>query len=414
MSASEIRASVLHGARDLRVEQRPLPPPAADEVQVAVQATGLCGSDLHYFSHYRNGDILVREPLTLGHESAGIVTAVGSGVGGPGALSVGDRVALEVGLPCEACELCRQGRYNICRGMSFRSSAKAFPHAQGTLQDRINHPARWCHKLPSNVTLEQGALVEPLAVAFHARDRAALAPGATVLVLGAGAVGLLCAFASKAAGARAVVIADIQADRVQYAVDHGFADVPLTVPLPARRPETVDDKLAYARDLAERVKASSVRDGGEPLGEVSVTFECTGVESCMQTAIYATQPGGKVMIIGMGTPVQTLPISAASLREVDLVGVFRYANNYPEVINLLARKDESLPDVGKLITHRYKGLGSIPGAFDMAAKVQDDKGNLVLKVLVDMSEESKLARGLPSSDRDAICEPVASDTLKSN
>ena len=109
-----------------------------------MQSTGLCGSDLHYFGHFRNGDILVREPLTLGHESAGTVVAVGSGVGAD--LKAGDRVALEVGLPCETCELCAEGRYNICAQMKFRSSAKAVPHAQGTLQERINHPAKWVYK----------------------------------------------------------------------------------------------------------------------------------------------------------------------------------------------------------------------------------------------------------------------------
>ena len=120
-----------------------MPPPADDEVQLAVQATGLCGSDLHYFNHFRNGDILVREPLTLGHESSGTVVAVGSAVS---SLQPGDRVALEVGVPCGVCGYCAEGRYNICREMKFRSSAKAFPHAQGTLQERINHPAKWCHK----------------------------------------------------------------------------------------------------------------------------------------------------------------------------------------------------------------------------------------------------------------------------
>jgi L-iditol 2-dehydrogenase len=92
--------------------------PEASEVQVAVQATGLCGSDLHYFNHYRNGDIIVQEPLTLGHESSGVVTAVGSQVTN---LKVGDRVALEVGLPCLECDLCKEGRYNICKSLKFRS-----------------------------------------------------------------------------------------------------------------------------------------------------------------------------------------------------------------------------------------------------------------------------------------------------
>lgn len=377
MCGGEVRASVLHGVKDLRVESRDLTAPEPSEVQVAVKATGLCGSDLHYFGHYRNGDIIVQEPMTLGHESAGVVTAVGSEVT---TLKVGDRVALEVGLPCEECDLCKQGRYNICKGMKFRSSAKAFPHFQGTLQDRINHPAKWVHKLPENVSLEYGALVEPLSVAMHARDRANLKAGSTVLILGAGAVGLLCAYAAKVAGAKSVVIADIQEDRINFAVQNGFADASVLVPM--ARPQTIEDKLAYAKDLAAKITAAQIK--GEPVGEVTVTFECTGVESCMQTAIYSTQAGGKVMIIGMGNPIQTLPLSAAALREVDLVGVFRYANTYAAVIDMLAKNDPSLPDVGKLITQRYQGLDQIPEAFKMAGQVKDEKGNLVIKVMVGM------------------------------
>lgn len=104
---------------------------------------------MHYFHHHRNGDILVREPLILGHESAGIIVAVGSNVTG---FEVGERVALEVGQPCGRCDRCQEGRYNICKGMRFRSSAKSFPHYQGTLQERINHPAAWCHKSVSSFT----------------------------------------------------------------------------------------------------------------------------------------------------------------------------------------------------------------------------------------------------------------------
>ncbi|KAI1177797.1 alcohol dehydrogenase GroES-like domain-containing protein [Nemania sp. FL0916] len=379
-SITQVEASVLHGAKDLRVEHRPLPPPSATEVQIAVSATGLCGSDLHYYRHFRNGNILVQEPLTLGHESAGIVIATGADVTN---LQPGDPVALEVGLPCSACEFCRQGRYNICKAMSFRSSAKSVPHAQGTLQTRLNHPAAWCHKLPATLTLEHGALIEPLSVAMHARARANLQSGSTVLVLGAGAVGLLCAAVAKQAGAEKVLIADILAERTTFAVENGFADKGFTVPM--ARPQSIDDKLAFAQDVAEKIRAVEVR--GESVGEVDVTFECTGVESCMHTAIYSTKPGGKVMIIGMGTPIQTIPISAASLKEVDLVGVFRYANTYPAAIELLAGKDERMPDVTKLVTQRFNGLSNIPAAFDMAGRVKDDDGNLVLKIMVNTSDE---------------------------
>lgn len=104
----------------------------------------------------------------------------------------------------------------------------------------------------------------------------------------------------------------------------------------------------------------------------------------MLTLGQATAPGGRIMLIGMGNPVQTLPISAAALREVDLVGVFRYANTYPRVIELLASNNPRLPDFTKLITQRFDGMGSIPRAFDMAARVRDDEGRLVLKVMVNM------------------------------
>ena len=127
----------------LPIKSRSISPPGATELQVSIRSTGLCGSDLHYYRHNRNGDIIVQEPLSLGHESAGVVVGVGSDVKN---FSIGDKVALEVGQPCETCERCKEGRYNICKSMRFRSSAKSFPHAQGTLQDRINHPAAWCHK----------------------------------------------------------------------------------------------------------------------------------------------------------------------------------------------------------------------------------------------------------------------------
>ncbi|KAK7731076.1 hypothetical protein SLS53_008794 [Cytospora paraplurivora] len=381
-----VRASVLHGVRDLQVEERPLPPPAPHEVHVAIKSTGLCGSDLHYFAHFRNGDIQVRQPLTLGHESAGIVTSVGD----PALthLRPGDAVALEVGLPCGRCAPCARGRYNICTAMRFRSSARGLPHAQGTLQEVIAHPAAYAHKLPAGVGLALGALVEPLSVALHAADRAGLEPGATVLVFGAGAVGLLCCAVARAvSGARRVVVADINGDRVRWALEKGFADAGVVVPSGAQ-PADVQAGLEFAREVAELVRTARAtgRDGREEeevVGEVDATFECTGVERCLQSAIYATKPGGKIMIIGMGNPIQTLPISAASLKEVDLVGVFRYANTYPRVIELLSSKNPLLPPVEELITHRFKSLDSIPEAFNTAGKVKDDEGNLVLKVMVD-------------------------------
>ncbi|KAK3215035.1 hypothetical protein GRF29_19g2006739 [Pseudopithomyces chartarum] len=384
--ASQIRASVLHGAKDLRIENRSLFPPSPTEVQVAVRSTGLCGSDLHYYRHYRNGDIIVREPMSLGHESAGVVVAIGSDVEKSQRFKVGDKVALEVGQPCEQCDRCKEGRYNICKEMKFRSSAKAFPHAQGTLQDRINHPAAWCHKLPDDVSLDLGAILEPLGVGIQATKRAQLPVGSTVLVFGAGAVGLLVAAMAKISGASTVVIADIDSGRVNFAVDNHFAHRGFTMPL--KRGQTIEENLDIAKETAAEIAKIS-RVNGRPVGEVDAVFECTGVPSCVQASIYATRPGGKVLLIGMGTPIQTLPISAAALREVDIMGVFRYANTYPTGVEVVSKKGPDYPEFAKLVTHRYKGLESAEEAFEMAGKTKDDKGNLVIKVVIETGDDEK-------------------------
>ncbi|KAK3697290.1 hypothetical protein LTR37_017523 [Vermiconidia calcicola] len=376
--STQVQASVLHGVKDLRIEPRDLPAPAPDELQIRVASTGLCGSDLHYYSHFRNGDIHVREPLSLGHESSGVVTAVGSSVSN---FQAGDKVALEVGLPCEQCTRCKEGRYNICKDMKFRSSGKSFPHFQGTLQEQINHPAKWCYRLPDELSLDAGALLEPLGVALHAFKRSQMPKDATVLVFGAGAVGLLCAVVVKLKGAKKVIIADIDAGRLDFAVKNGFAHQSYAVPM--RRGKDIDENLEIAKETAAEI---GKLDG---VGEVDVTFECTGVPSCVQAGIYSVRSGGRLMLVGMGHPIQTLPLAAAALREVDIVGVFRYANTYAESIEVVKEAVQSGPDLTKLVTHRYKGLEEAPKAFEMAGKTKDEDGKLVLKVVIDSIEGAK-------------------------
>ncbi|KAM5380320.1 hypothetical protein ACJZ2D_003422 [Fusarium nematophilum] len=373
-------AQVLFGPKDLRLISRPIDPPSDDQVQVAMRATTLCGSDLHYFTHFRNGDIQIREPLSQGHESAGVVVAAGADAQRLHGLKVGDRVALEVGVPCDECDECRDGAYNVCEKMRFRSSATAFPHFQGTLQERVNHPAKWVHKLPDSMTYAQGALLEPLSVAVHSVRKAAAKAGSTCLIIGAGAVGLLCAAAAKADGYSFIVMADIAQNRLAFAKKNGFANA--TVLLEPKKSQSLEEALLIAREDAEKLTSEN------PAGKFHRTFECTGVESCVRVAIHATRGGGKVLLVGMGTPIQTLPLSAAALREVDLVGVWRYANCYPRALEIMTSsgQDDSMPDVRKLITHTFDGLASVPDAFAMAARTSDDKGALVIKVVVEAPE----------------------------
>ena len=351
-----------------------------------MRATGLCGSDLHYYNHGRNGDIILQEPLSLGHESAGEVVAIGLDVEG---YEVGDLVAIECGIPCGSCGHCNIGRYNICTTLRFRSSAKSIPHFQGTLQERLNHPAKWCHKLHPDMSPFLGVILEPMSVAMNAIKRACLSQheNATVLVFGAGTVGLLCAYIAKQlGGASKVIIADIDQGRLNFAIEKAFADQAFLVP--QRHGQTVQEKLTIAKDTANNIMDLQGNFPDNARRAVDIVFECTGVESCVQASIYLTKPGGRIMLVGMGTPIQTLPISAAALHEVDLCGVFRYANTYPGGIALLHDMTGQLPDLQSLITHRFQGLEHASEAFEMAAKTVDGDGKLILKVVIEMGKSS--------------------------
>ncbi|KAA8909386.1 chaperonin 10-like protein [Sphaerosporella brunnea] len=403
------RAAVLHSPKDLRIEEVPLPPPGPEELQIAIRSTTLCGSDLHYYNHFRNGDIISREPLALGHESSGIVVARGSALD-PAVWPVGTRVALEVGLPCGACARCLEGRYNICASLRFRSSCKSFPHFWGTLQERINHPAKWCHKLPAGVSLSAGALLEPLGVALHCTDRArkngALKAGCTVIVFGAGAVGMLVAAVCMLQGAARVLVADVIEGRLNNLLRLKWCTHIYNSPRQMPGSSTLE-KLEFVKETAGGI----LKHLDKPEG-ADVVFECTGVEACVQMGIYAARPGGALVLVGMGTPVMTLPISAAALREVDILGGFRYANTYPAGIEILkmgkleilsgivqerdnleldeppAKKEAALE---KIITQKYYGMQGVKDAFEMAGKGADHLGGLVVKVEVVFPQEEDVA-----------------------
>lgn len=295
---------------------------------------------------------------------------------------------MEVGLPCRACTLCSTGRYNLCPKLTFRSSAKTYPHLDGTLQNTLNQPATMCYKLPEKVTYDQGALVEPLAVSLHAVNRSQSAGsgvgtplvGSTALVLGAGAVGMLTAAALSVAGVSNIVIADIDAPRLEIAAGMAGGRFKLkTFLIPQKSaPASTDEAFANAEALAKEACNSAGLESG-----FDRVFECTGVPPCVQLGIYAATAGGKLILVGMGSPVQTLPLGAAALREVDIIGVFRYANCYPPAIALFA--SGKLDGVAEaLCTHRVK-LEDGERAFRLAAntaKEGEDEGRVPVKVLI--------------------------------
>jgi len=327
---------VLHGKEDLRVEPRPIPSPGRGEVLLEMKNVGICGSDLHFFNNGRIGDFIVKKPTVLGHESSGQVIQVGEGVTN---LKPGDRVAIEPGVGCCICDTCKLGRYNLCPEMVFRSC----PPVDGLFCRYQVHAANFCYKLPENVSFEEAALVEPLAVAVHSAKRARIQAGDYVLVTGAGPVGLLCMFVAKAAGASHVIITDTVANRLAIAKKLG-AD--FTINVSGRSDE----------DLIKEIQ--SLRPGEEP----NVCFECTGSEPASRLTMKVTAMGGVVALVGQGPLMVTVPLISVGLRELDVVGIYRYANSYPKAISLIS---SGKVDVKPLITHRYK-LEDAAEAFKMA------------------------------------------------
>jgi L-iditol 2-dehydrogenase len=212
---------------------------------------------------------------------------------------------------------------------------------------------------------------------------------------------------ARQSGCTTVTITDVDAGRVNYAITHGFATHGYVVPQRlqtspnsgtstpesggAMTPASVfstasqfDSAKALAADILSVTKGPEAFVLEEDEDGVDITFECTGKEICMHTSLYATRSGGKVVMVGMGTPVQTLPLSVAHLREIDILGIFRYANTYPTGIRLLcAQGKNGLPSLDKMVTHRFKGLEKAQGAFELAGRTCDNDGGLVLKVVIE-------------------------------
>lgn len=265
--------------------------------------------------------------MTLGHESAGTVAEVGSAVR---SVKAGDRVALEPGAPCRHCEPCLSGHYNLCIDMKFAAT----PPYDGTLTGFYVAPEDFCYKLPEHVTLQEGALVEPLAVAIHIVKQAVIVPGQSVIVMGAGPVGLLCCAVAKAFGASKVVAVDIQPSRLEFAKEYAAT-------------HTFTPERVAAEDNAARLK----KEVGLPDG-ADVVIDASGAEPSIQSSIHAARRGGTYVQGGMGKPDITFPIMTMCINELTMKGSFRYGSgDYKLAVELVA---SGKVDVKKLITGTVK------------------------------------------------------------
>ncbi|KAI1490080.1 GroES-like protein [Biscogniauxia mediterranea] len=342
---------ILNKPHDVQFSDRPVPSLSGPhDVLVAVNYTGICGSDVHYWEHGAIGHFVVKDPMVLGHESAGTVVAAGPAVT---SLKPGDRVALEPGYPCRRCGPCLSGHYNLCPDMRFAAT----PPYDGTLTGYWAAPADFCYKLPDAVSLQEGALIEPLAVAVHIVRQASVSPGQSVVVMGAGPVGLLCAAVAGAFGATTVVSVDIVESKLQFARSFCATHV-----------------YASQRVAAEQNAANIRREAGlEAAGGADVVIDASGAEPSIQTSLHTVRMGGTYVQGGMGKSDINFPIMALCLKEVTAKGSFRYGSgDYKLAVELVA---SGKVDVKKLIS----GVVPFNEAENAFKKVKEGE---VIKILI--------------------------------
>jgi len=330
------QTAVLRNLRDFSFEQREVPKPKPHNVIVKIHTVGICGSDVHYWAHGKCGPFEVKGPIVLGHETSGIIEAVGEGVTN---LKPGDRVAIEPGVPCRRCGACRDGAYNLCADIQFLAT----PPYDGSLAQYIEHAADFCYKMPDHMTFDEGALLEPLSVAVHACKRAHVSAGSHVLITGAGPIGLVVLLVARASGATKIAVMDVMPNRLEVAKKLGADTV----------------VLGTDPDVAEQLQA---------FGTISQTFECSGAEPAINIGIRCTQPGGKFVSIGRSAkPAQTIALFEAADKEIDIIGSFRYCNTYPRALELVS---SGQINVKPLVTHHFD-FAQCQEAFEVAETGRD-------------------------------------------
>ncbi|GIO24110.1 NAD(P)-dependent alcohol dehydrogenase [Oceanobacillus sp. J11TS1] len=319
---TKMKAAVMHDPRNITMETLPVPTIDHDEVLIKVIAVGICGSDLHYYTHGRIGKYVVEKPFILGHECSGEIAAIGSSVQ---EFKVGDRVAVEPGVTCGHCEACKEGRYNLCPEVQFLAT----PPVDGAFAQYIKMRKDFVFAIPDSLSYEEAAMVEPFSVGIHAAMRTKLQPGSTVAIMGMGPVGLMAVVAAKAFGATTIIVTDLEPLRLEAAKQQGATHV-INV-----KEQNSDKEIMH------------ITNGKG----VDVAWETAGNPLALQSALSSVRRGGKLAIVGL--PAQSeIPLNVPFIadNEIDIHGIFRYANTYPKGIKFLA---SGIADIKKLVTDKY-------------------------------------------------------------
>lgn len=343
-----MKVAVMNGIGKMGFEEREIPKPGDNEVLVRLEYVGICGSDLHYYESGAIGDYVVKPPFVLGHEPGGTVVEVGASVKN---LKPGDRVALEPGKTCGHCEFCKQGKYNLCPDVVFFAT----PPVDGVFQEYVAHEAALCFKLPENVSTLEGALIEPLAVGFHAAIQGDAHLGQKAVVMGAGCIGLVSMMALKARGVSEVYVVDVMEKRLEKAMELGASGV-----IHAGK----EDVCARAAELT----------GGAGM---DLIIETAGTEITTRQAIQIAKKGSVIVLVGYSRSGEmTLPMSLALDKELTFKTVFRYRHIYPLAIEAVASGKVNLKGI---VTDIFT-LDEVQKAMDYSVNNKADIVKAVIKI----------------------------------
>lgn len=347
----KMKVAIMTDVAKVELTEREIPVPKDDEVLVKVEYVGVCGSDLHYYEAGGIGANIVKPPFVLGHEAGGVVVEVGKDVTH---LKVGDKVALEPGKTCGRCEFCKTGRYNLCPDVVFFAT----PPVDGVFQEYVAHEADLCFKIPDNMDTMEAALIEPLAVGFHAARQGGAQAGMTAVVTGSGCIGLVSMMALKAMGVSKIIAVDVMDKRLNKALELAATDV-----INGKEKDTVAEVMRLTNGMG-----------------ADLVIETAGTEITTRQAIQFAKKGSTIVLVGYSASGEmTLPMSLALDKELTFKTVFRYRHIYPMAIEAVAAGRVNLKGI---VTDVFQ-LDDIQEALDKSVKNKADIVKSVIKITKD-------------------------------
>jgi D-xylulose reductase len=344
-----MKALVLEEKKKLSLRDYPITETVGPyDVKIQIKACGICGSDVHYYTEGGIGDFIVREPMILGHEAAGVIIEKGDKVTN---LAVGDLVCMEPGIPDMRSREVREGMYNIDPAVVFWAT----PPVHGCLRETVVHPAQFCFKLPKGMTAAEGAMMEPLAIGIEAAKKASIKPGDTALVIGCGTIGVMCAISALAGGCSKVYISDVKQEKLDIA-----GSLENVIPVNTGKV-----------NLKEFIMKET--DG---LG-CSVIFEASGSPKVYPDFFRCARKGATVVLIGLMNGTVPIDVSFLQAQGITIEAIFRYINCFDRAVALV---NAGKIDIKRFISKTFKFDDAI-AAYEYAAAGHPD----VVKVMIDLT-----------------------------